>query len=386
MGQSFSTVFYPDNPKRQRRCEELNADIENMRKEFDILYNRHKKNVMSMEPLLNRLLKALGYASIDDLNEKVSGMLVGDVQDEWHKLKESIDTTEKTGGILMGLASLIGLGGAVSVGVLTMLGVVTVATAGAALAVIGGVLTALLIVDIIAGAIQGAKIRSRLREAINKLFPRRADAKLALERMRSIERWSSRFLIVLDAVDTELPFEEIMEELKRFQSYLAKPKELYDEITEESVRQMLLDTDRNRGSWRDEDPDQATRSLAAFSDEILVAEIGVAPKGARGSNQYSLTVELEEQVNEATGSIFLKQGEDYVSISEKGNDLDFKPVPKEDSLFVVQFDVMDGDGLDRSSKMVPGEVYVVSATFMKSGMGQGSGPLISVVLTFTLPY
>lgn len=385
MGQTFSTVFYPDNPKRQRRCEELNADIENMRNEFNKLLERHKDNVLSMEPLLNRVLRALGYASIDDLNEKISGEMVGDVQKEWRKLKESIDTSEKTGGILMGLASLVGLGGAISAGVLAMLGTITVATAGTALAVIGGVLVGLLIVDIIAGAIEGAKIRTRLREAIDKLFPRRAEAKIALERMRSIERWSNRFLIVLEAVDTDLPFEKIMEELKLFSSYLGKPKELYDVITEQSVRETLLEMDKNRGSWRNEDPGRRARVLSTFAKEGLVAEIDVSLVGTYNLKNYPLTVELEEQRDEATATMFLKQADNYVSVSEMGDDLVFENVSKQDSLFVMHVDSKSKDLSNRTADLVPGAISVLPATLQKAGHESDFGSSISVLVRFMLP-
>lgn len=74
----------------------------------------------------------------------------------------------------------------VIVGIGFAVGAITAATAGAALAVIGEVLAVVGAIVIIFSVIEGAIERSKLRDAIDELWPKRAQIKQYLEQMRAI--------------------------------------------------------------------------------------------------------------------------------------------------------------------------------------------------------
>jgi hypothetical protein len=120
----------------------------------------------------------------------------------------SLNKADEVEGIAWQVISFIGATAGVLVGGAFIAGIVT---GGAALALIGAVGEALAIIGIVIalfGIVQGAIERDvrasaladtwmiaevfriqNLREAINQLFPKRAEVKLALEQMRAIADW-----------------------------------------------------------------------------------------------------------------------------------------------------------------------------------------------------
>ncbi|PXF45969.1 hypothetical protein BWQ96_04282 [Gracilariopsis chorda] len=186
MGNTMSDMFYPDNPSRSRRAEELYSDIKGIQRTYDSLRKQFLRTADQMEPHLNEILKSLGFKSFEELTQAARQNMSPQALKEFEEIMSRMETNNRVDGIITGVAALMSLGGAAVVGVLVMIGTITAATGGAALIALGAVFAIFAVAAVIAGAIQGARVRTKLRNNIRDNFQKRRKAKLALEQMRVI--------------------------------------------------------------------------------------------------------------------------------------------------------------------------------------------------------
>lgn len=57
MGQGFSDLFYPDNPNRRARVDDMQHDMEALKEEFEALVAEFKKNMELIRPELDKVFK-----------------------------------------------------------------------------------------------------------------------------------------------------------------------------------------------------------------------------------------------------------------------------------------------------------------------------------------
>jgi hypothetical protein len=106
MGQNISDVFYPDNPNRRARANQLKSDIEAFCFEFNEVkasrqftlqlipcfipdFRPHRDRLLNeVKPKLAAFLKSLGYNSPDELDQKVRSTLTGSQLAEYNSYRE----------------------------------------------------------------------------------------------------------------------------------------------------------------------------------------------------------------------------------------------------------------------------------------------------------
>ncbi|KAI0558393.1 hypothetical protein FGB62_213g07 [Gracilaria domingensis] len=384
----MSDMFYPANPDRRRRAEQLYADIKGIQREYESLRQQYLRTVDQMEPLMNDILKSLGFSSVDELNQAARQSLSGQALKDYEDLLERMDKNNRVDGIITGVTSLVSLGGAVIVGVLVMMGAITLATGGAALAALGIVFAVVAIAGLIAGAIEGAKMRKELRRNIRDNFQNRRKAKLALEQMRVIGYWSALLKALLRTINLSKDQEYVISQFQKFSKLLAGPKQMFDNVTLASVDKQLHKLDSSRRSWTNEDPKTIqprsfTRSLvsASGSQKEVTAEGFVKVKLSsvqsedgtekEFSEKDNIVIEMETETTEKSALVWLKKNGKYVSLHDEGDLITLKEVEKDDAEYFVEGqndhlvqNCMQVKLVDLSPQGLGGRMFMAQAKFL----------------------
>ncbi|KAF8249513.1 hypothetical protein K440DRAFT_640888 [Wilcoxina mikolae CBS 423.85] len=185
----INDLFYPDNPKRRERAEELEHDIKSLNKEFNDLKAKIDEQSKSMEEKLTKFLHSQGYNSIDELDESVQRILNGKDLEDWRELKKNLKVDVFVEKLTFTISGLITIATGVFSAGLWIFGIIPGATAVAAIEAVGAALAVVAVGFIVFEAIQGAQERARLEEAIRKLAFARVDAKQQLKTLMVYARW-----------------------------------------------------------------------------------------------------------------------------------------------------------------------------------------------------
>ena len=94
MGHSQS-LFYPDNPKRRDRAQQLASDCQN----FVDQYNQGRQDLEQQlgpnyQSQVQKLLEAFGCNSIDDLDGVVQQKASGQALKDWDEVKDKYDRSK----------------------------------------------------------------------------------------------------------------------------------------------------------------------------------------------------------------------------------------------------------------------------------------------------
>lgn len=353
MGNTMSDTFYPGNPHRRRRAEQLYSDIKGIQREYETLRKQYLKTADQMEPLMNDILKSLGFSSVDELTEAARQNMSGQALKDFEDIMSRMETTNRVDGIITGVTSLVSLGGAAIVGVLVMIGAITAATAGTALLALGAVFAVLAIATVIAGVVQGAKMRKKLRKNIRENFRNRREAKLALEQMRVIVYWSALLKALLRTINVSRDRKYIISQFQKFDQVLEGPKQMFDNVTFASVDKDLRKLDSERRSWTKEDPSTIqkrsfARSFDANSEspETSISEgsiqVQLSSVQSEDGTEKEFTendnffIEMETETSESSALVWLKKDGSYVTLYDEGDFISLKKVEKDDAEYFVE--------------------------------------------------
>ncbi|PFH49433.1 hypothetical protein AMATHDRAFT_41548 [Amanita thiersii Skay4041] len=251
-GSKFSDLFYPDNPYRRARAQELHDDVKFICHQFAEVKEKRDVLLKSIEPKLNELMKKHGFNTTDELDSKLQTILNGDTLKEYNRIKKELESKDNFTNMVFKLTSIVGATTGVFLGGLVLAGIMTGAAALAALGMIGAVLAVIVVIAIFLSVFEGKEERDKMRKFIRELSQERVRAQAAYAAMNAlcsqaydIKLWLDEPLISGN--------EEIMTKLlsKNF-------KDKYDQSRRTHVVKYLEDYDRRRGSWINEDPDWQT--------------------------------------------------------------------------------------------------------------------------------
>ncbi|KAJ8520443.1 hypothetical protein ONZ45_g2738 [Pleurotus djamor] len=250
MGNS-SSIFYPDNPKRRDRAQQLADDCTNCKNQYDAKHAEIEAILGPYKEKLDKVLRAFGCSTLDDLDRVVQKNATGQALDDWNNTKNIYDKTQIVDQVIMGAMGTIAIAG------------LAISTVGAlaggfgffvGLAVTSDILLALGVIGAIFDIVNGAIQRSKLRDSINDLFESRIKIKQVLAHIDNLNTWIPSITAIYQAYE-EAGYdpEKIIERFKT--KGLMKPLE--QDLRDDSFRQAAVDLneiDRNRGSWTNEDP------------------------------------------------------------------------------------------------------------------------------------
>ncbi|PXF42960.1 hypothetical protein BWQ96_07298 [Gracilariopsis chorda] len=384
----MSDMFYPDNPSRRRRAEELYSDIKGIQRTYDSLRKQFLRTADQMEPHLNEILKSLGFKSFEELTQAARQNMSPQALKEFEEIMSRMETNNRVDGIITGVAALMSLGGAAVVGVLVMIGTITAATGGAALIALGAVFAIFAVAAVIAGAIQGARVRTKLRNNIRDNFQKRRKAKLALEQMRVIVYWSALLKALLRTINVSKSHEHVIAEFQKFAKILEGPKQMFDNVTFASVDRQLRKLDSERRSWTKEDPASIQKrsfavSFAANSDSqeetttegfvkvrlnSVQSEDGTEKEFTENENFF---IEMETETTEKSAIVWLKKNGNYVTLYDEGDFISLKSVQKDEAEYFAEGQddslvdsCMKVKLVDLSPQGVGGRLFIAQAQFL----------------------
>lgn len=270
VGSSISDLFYPDNPERRERCQELKNDINSICLEFKHLQARVEDQEKEMEEKVTKLLHAHGYPSVKELEEKIEQVLARDELKKWKDMTKELSRDHGIQSWILAISGLATLATGVVIGGLVLFGVIAGAAGIAAIGVIAPILAALAIFGLVWGAISGAQERAELKEAIRKLAFSRVEAKQQLQKLKVYSDWMSNFNTWLnEPIFIERP--ELFE-----QQITGDFKEDMESTTRAAVIKLLAEFDTQRKSWTNEDPD-VTNTPPTPADVSYIMAAATAP-------------------------------------------------------------------------------------------------------------
>jgi len=303
MGNNISTVgdlFFPDNPNRRCRAQELQQQILTFGEEFKELQATRENKLNNIRSKLDGLMRSKGFETSQQLEDSVKGILNGEELARYARLKNLLDLNDKVQGIIWDLSGIAGLASGIILGVGVLAGLMTGGAALAALGVVGEVLAIVAIIVVVFGVIEGAIERSKLRDAINELWPQRVKIKQAVEQMRVIVQW-------VDAIEVWLDHSDIID-TKTLDALLdgsgAGFEPQYRSWTIDHTCDMLAGMDRANGSWTNEDPGRGSLPPQTFftmaaSEPIaaaypLAAELGLEKSLSTAAHSMVVTSPVAE--------------------------------------------------------------------------------------------
>ncbi|KAE9391812.1 hypothetical protein BT96DRAFT_979677 [Gymnopus androsaceus JB14] len=183
---NMESVFYPSNPDRKRRAQELANQCEYYKSDFYAAMNALEKELGPYKDKLSKVFASFGCKNFDELSLLVERTSTGQALENWKKAKAFYDRTQVVDdviftsiGVVAGIGLVVSTIGAIAGGIGFMAGIALTASITAVLASIG------FIFDAIVGAIN----RSKFREAINQLFGARLEIKRVVIHLENLKLW-----------------------------------------------------------------------------------------------------------------------------------------------------------------------------------------------------
>lgn len=90
-GQS---IFYPDNPKRRDRADQLANDCKYYVDQWNTKRADLEKELGPYKAKLDKVLAAFGCQTVEDLDRVVQQRATGQILDDWNKTKDTFDKTQ----------------------------------------------------------------------------------------------------------------------------------------------------------------------------------------------------------------------------------------------------------------------------------------------------
>ena len=93
MGNSQS-LFYPDNPKRRDRAQQLASDCQSFVDEYNTKHQALEDDLGVYKDKVMQVLAAFGCSTIDDLDEVVQQNATGQALKDWNDVKGEYDRAQ----------------------------------------------------------------------------------------------------------------------------------------------------------------------------------------------------------------------------------------------------------------------------------------------------
>ncbi|KAG2413243.1 hypothetical protein HFD88_002432 [Aspergillus terreus] len=297
MGQQVSDLFYPDNPNRRKRAQELRQQIIDFAQYFNQEKERRDALFATARDKLDAVLKSQGIQTRQELIDRVKANIKDDVElKKYDEFVKNVDENDKAMMTILDIASLASLGTGVVAGLAWVVGIVSGAVALAAIEVVGGLAAAAVVVVLVWAAISGDIERQKLRDAIDTLWHKRAEAYLYLSRMRILNTWARS---IVSDLDRGRSIQDMAEDLQE------GIKSQWDECTLQKVQQDLRRVDIEKGSWTNEDPAASSYMMATSYAAHSVAGPESAPVSRlefthpRTGSRHKVLWRLEEVLSQS---------------------------------------------------------------------------------------
>ncbi|KAJ8696996.1 hypothetical protein PTI98_006813 [Pleurotus ostreatus] len=280
MGNNQS-IFFPDNPKRRDRADQLANDCQNFKFTFDAKHAEVEQILGPCKAKLDNVLRAFGCTDLDQLDRVVQERATGQALDDWNKTKGNYDKTQIVDQVIMGAMGTVAIAGLAISAVGALAGGFGFFVG---LAVTSDILLALGIIGAIFDIVNGAVQRSKLRDAIDRLFESRLKVGQVLVHIQNLALW------LPSIVDIYQTYEEVGYDpdkiIERFRTKgLMKP--LQSDLQDENFHKVasdLHDIDNNRGSWMNEDPNW--QSLADRLQSTSAVNVSVVSLSLRSASAF----------------------------------------------------------------------------------------------------
>jgi hypothetical protein len=90
MGNSQS-LFYPDNPNRRKRAQQLADDCEAFKRDYEKIKAEVEKELGPYKEKVYRVMNAFGCRNLGDLDRLVQRTAVGESLQQWTRIKSTVD-------------------------------------------------------------------------------------------------------------------------------------------------------------------------------------------------------------------------------------------------------------------------------------------------------
>ncbi|KAH7929535.1 hypothetical protein BV22DRAFT_120462 [Leucogyrophana mollusca] len=314
MGSFPSNLFFPDNPNRRARAEQLSDDCQNNQNDYK---NAREALTQVLEPLhgkLDQVMKALGCQTLEEFDQKVLSTATGDALAEWEKVRTQYDTADMIECVIWTAAGIVALAG---LAISTAMGIFSFGIGFVAgMAVTGIIDMVLATVGIIYDIIDGAIQRDKLRDAINQLFETR------LKMKRTVYQAQAMMLIVpalndwFDALIESGTVDQakILASFERHKDHFTSNESQW---TFYKTAQTLREMDQLRNSWMNEDPSwenlannlDAAEASANTATALMSSRSRTAPSVYLGTKSVTPThspqIPLFANVHSGEQSLFM---------------------------------------------------------------------------------
>ena len=240
----FSDLFYPDNPKREKRAGELSADI-------TVSISGLHQNKIDIENALKGANEIIIQA-LSKYDEPIPKEIKVDLAESWVVSVVELVATAVTyraasyGLHRAGLAFMLRNGQIGAAAFARQLGLPAWFRVGKVLGTVAAMLMVTAVLDSIFGAIR----RSKLRDIIHQLIPSRIQFKKAELINHEILIPLRTLIATVKILEGRIPRDELV---KIINDTIAEEHRKLDLITDTFVKSKLKQLDNSRGSWTNED-------------------------------------------------------------------------------------------------------------------------------------
>ncbi|KAL6915005.1 hypothetical protein FSHL1_012678 [Fusarium sambucinum] len=244
MSRDIGDIFYPDNPNRRKRFNELLGQIRTYESEFKELEKKKTKVFKEARKKVDDALRQKGYETRDELREAIRDKISNNEEmQKFDKVKSELLETGNVGGVVLDIICLASSSLSAVTGFGMVLGVVAGPAGWAFIGVLGAIAAGATIVVAIISFIDAMNERDTLRDGISTLWKKRAAMKYHLDKLEALVQSIKTIVSMADLCDEEELAEVLEENLGR--------KTLFGPW---NTREKLRDFDRSNGSWTNEDP------------------------------------------------------------------------------------------------------------------------------------
>ncbi|KAG6817520.1 hypothetical protein H0H87_007488 [Tephrocybe sp. NHM501043] len=272
------SLFYPDNPNRRSRAQQLADDCQAFQNEYDMVKREIENELGPYKDKMYEVLNAFGCRDLEDLDKLVKHTATKEGLQQWQEIKTSVGGLSDASDVFTTAMAVVAIAG------------IAISVAGtlaggfgflAGMAVTSSILAVLGVIGLIYDAISGAIQRSQLQDAINSLFKLRIQIKYLTEHARNMKENIGGIKIIYAIFEKQgYNKEKIIQELRESDTLIDLQKQSL-QLTHMQVTRDLLEMDKTRigGSWRDEDPawEGIAGSLDAEVEAKKIAAIGSPP-------------------------------------------------------------------------------------------------------------
>ncbi|EAU82447.2 hypothetical protein CC1G_08198 [Coprinopsis cinerea okayama7 len=247
-----SSIFYPDNPKRLNRAQQLADDCKYAKDQYESAHARLERELGPYKEKLDNVLRAFGCNTIADFDRLVRQNATGAALDRWNATRQAYDDSLIVDQIIMVAEGVVAIAGFIISAVGALAGGIGFF---AGLGITADILLVLGLIGAIYDIINGAVQREKLRDAINELVPTRLKAKYAQMHMEQLLVSLPGIKELYEAFESVgYDKDKILEKIKHG-GYMDTTKEVVDKLTYVAAGNLLASMDHARGAWTNEDPD-----------------------------------------------------------------------------------------------------------------------------------